>query len=200
MFAIERQNKIKEILFKEKRVDVSELSKLFEVTEVTIRRDLAKLEQDGFLIKTYGGAVLNEEAFKYATKDESEEENYNLAADFGASSGRLILSKFDGDKIELEEIHRFPDEPVRIGNRFYWDFPRLFHELKNGLKKAALKGIDISGIGIDTWGVDYGLKHGIDLGYGEISKAAAAIKNVGFIIDPNCPERNKRPFSRQGHR
>ncbi|HHW03752.1 MAG TPA: rhamnulokinase [Thermoanaerobacterales bacterium] len=82
---------------------------------------------------------------------------YNLAADFGASSGRIILSQFDGNKIELEEIHRFPNDPVRIGSRFYWDFPRLFHELKNGLKKAASKGIEISGIGIDTWGVDYGL-------------------------------------------
>jgi DeoR/GlpR family transcriptional regulator of sugar metabolism len=61
MFAIERQNRIKEILYKEKRVDVFELSKLFTVTEVTIRRDLDKLEQEGFLIKTYGGAVLNEE-------------------------------------------------------------------------------------------------------------------------------------------
>jgi len=82
---------------------------------------------------------------------------YNLAVDFGASSGRLMLSKFDGEKMELEEIYRFPNEPVRIGSRFYWDFPRLFHELKNGLKKAAEKGIKISGIGIDTWGVDYGL-------------------------------------------
>ncbi len=61
MFAIERQNRIKEIMLKEKRVDVFELSKLFSVTEVTIRRDLDKLEQEGFLIKTYGGAVLNEE-------------------------------------------------------------------------------------------------------------------------------------------
>ena len=60
MFAIERLNKIKEILYKEKRVDVFELSELFSVTEVTIRRDLDKLEQEGFLIKTYGGAVLNE--------------------------------------------------------------------------------------------------------------------------------------------
>lgn len=82
---------------------------------------------------------------------------YNLAADFGASSGRVILGKFDGKKIELEEIYRFPNEPVRMGKRFYWDFPRLFHELKNGLKKAAGEGIEISGIGIDTWGVDYGL-------------------------------------------
>lgn len=61
MFAIERLNKIKDILFKKKRVDVFELSELFSVTEVTIRRDLDKLEQEGFLIKTYGGAVLKEE-------------------------------------------------------------------------------------------------------------------------------------------
>lgn len=60
MFAIERQNKIKEILLKDKRVDVFELSRLFSVTEVTIRRDLDKLEQEGFLTKTYGGAVLKE--------------------------------------------------------------------------------------------------------------------------------------------
>jgi rhamnulokinase len=84
-------------------------------------------------------------------------EVYSLAFDFGASSGRAILSKFDGDKIELEEIYRFPNEPVRVGTHFYWDFLRLFHELKNGLKKAAAKGVKISSIGIDTWGVDYGL-------------------------------------------
>ena len=64
MFAIERLNKIKEILYKEKRVDVFELSELFSVTEVTIRRDLDKLEREGFLIKTYGGAVINEELVK----------------------------------------------------------------------------------------------------------------------------------------
>ncbi|AYO30133.1 MAG: DeoR family transcriptional regulator, fructose operon transcriptional repressor [Thermoanaerobacteraceae bacterium] len=90
MFAIERQNKIKEILFKEKRVDVSELSKLFEVTEVTIRRDLDKLEQDGFLIKTYGGAVLNEEAFKDATKDESEDENLEDKQLIGSIASHMV--------------------------------------------------------------------------------------------------------------
>jgi len=84
-------------------------------------------------------------------------EVYSLAFDFGASSGRAILSKYDGDMIELEEIFRFPNEPVRVGGHFYWDFLRLFHELKNGLKKAAAKGVEISSIGIDTWGVDYGL-------------------------------------------
>ena len=84
-------------------------------------------------------------------------EIYSLAFDFGASSGRAILGRFDGKKIELEEIYRFTNEPVRMGKHFYWDFLRLFYELKNGLKKAASKGLKISSIGIDTWGVDYGL-------------------------------------------
>ncbi|MBQ7915168.1 MAG: rhamnulokinase [Firmicutes bacterium] len=79
-----------------------------------------------------------------------------LAFDYGASSGRLMLVTYDGDKLELEQIHRFPNEPVWMNGHFYWDFPRLFHEMKQGLKKAARLGIEIAGIGIDTWGVDYG--------------------------------------------
>jgi rhamnulokinase len=82
---------------------------------------------------------------------------YNLAFDFGASSGRLILSKFDTGKIELEEMYRFTNEPVRIGKNIYWDTFRLYQELKTGLKKAAAKKISISSLAIDTWGVDYGL-------------------------------------------
>lgn len=82
---------------------------------------------------------------------------YNLAFDFGASSGRLILSKFEGGRIELEEIHRFTNDPVRIGRNFYWDTFRLYHELKTGLKKAAAKKLPITSMAIDTWGVDYGL-------------------------------------------
>nr|MBO2493865.1 DeoR/GlpR transcriptional regulator [Clostridia bacterium]PZN09634.1 MAG: DeoR/GlpR transcriptional regulator [Caldicoprobacter oshimai] len=75
MFAIERLNKIKEILLKEKRVDVIELSQLFSVTEVTIRRDLDKLEKEGFAIKTYGGAVLNENIFQQSSSFEYEEKD-----------------------------------------------------------------------------------------------------------------------------
>jgi len=82
---------------------------------------------------------------------------YNLAFDFGASSGRMILSKFEEGKIELEELHRFANEPVRVGKSFYWDTFRLYHELKQGLKKAAAKDIKIESLAIDTWGVDYGL-------------------------------------------
>lgn len=82
---------------------------------------------------------------------------YNLAFDFGASSGRMILSKYEDGKITLEELHRFANEPVRVGTCFYWDTFRLYHELKQGLKKAAARKLPISSLAIDTWGVDYGL-------------------------------------------
>jgi len=82
---------------------------------------------------------------------------YNLAFDFGASSGRMILSKYEDGKIELEELHRFSNDPVRVGKNFYWDTFRLYHELKQGLKKAAAKKVPIQSLAIDTWGVDYAL-------------------------------------------
>ena len=82
---------------------------------------------------------------------------YNLAFDFGASSGRMILSKYADGKIELEELHRFSNDPVRVGKNFYWDTFRLYHELKQGLKKAAAKKLPIKSLAIDTWGVDYAL-------------------------------------------
>ena len=82
---------------------------------------------------------------------------YNLAFDFGASSGRMILSKYADGKIELEELHRFSNDPVRIGKNFYWDTFRLYHELKQGLKKAAARKLPIKSLAIDTWGVDYAL-------------------------------------------
>ncbi|MBQ6067755.1 MAG: rhamnulokinase [Clostridia bacterium] len=79
-----------------------------------------------------------------------------LAFDFGASSGRAILGTFDGQTIALEEIHRFSNDPVLLGGTFYWDVLRLFHEIKQGILKAKQAG-GFDAIGIDTWGVDFGL-------------------------------------------
>lgn len=81
-----------------------------------------------------------------------------LAFDFGASSGRAILAKFDGEKLMLEEKHRFSNDPVNINGNLHWDVLRLFFEIKQGILKCANSGDrDIDCIGIDTWGVDYGL-------------------------------------------
>ena len=81
-----------------------------------------------------------------------------LAFDFGESSGRAMLAKFDGNKIELEEKHRFSNDPVNINGSLYWDVLRLFYEIKQGILNCVHTGDgDIDSIGIDTWGVDYGL-------------------------------------------
>jgi rhamnulokinase len=81
-----------------------------------------------------------------------------LAFDYGASSGRAILGIYDGSTLKLEEMHRFANEPVIIRNSFHWDLPRLYHEMKQGIQKCVSSGFkDISCIGIDTWGVDFGL-------------------------------------------
>ena len=79
-----------------------------------------------------------------------------LVFDFGASSGRAMLADFDGSRIELTEVHRFDNNPVMVCGTFYWDVLGLFHEIKQGITKAKALG-DFSTIGIDTWGVDFGL-------------------------------------------
>jgi len=92
MFAIERLSKIKEILYKQKRVDVVELSELFSVTEVTIRRDLDKLEQEGFLIKTYGGAGINEDSFKNPLAQDYEDSMIEEKRMIGKIAAQMIES------------------------------------------------------------------------------------------------------------
>ena len=82
----------------------------------------------------------------------------HLAFDFGASGGRAILGVYENGKLTLTEIHRFLNEPVETNGTLHWDALRLFHELKQGLLKAQQQGhTDIETIGIDTWGVDFGL-------------------------------------------
>ena len=81
-----------------------------------------------------------------------------LAFDFGASSGRAIVAIYENGKVTMEEVHRFSNDPVMVGGTFYWDILRLFHEIKQGISKCVAAGHkDIESIGIDTWGVDFGL-------------------------------------------
>lgn len=79
-----------------------------------------------------------------------------LSFDFGASSGRAVLGTFDGEKLDLQEIHRFQNDPVTVNGTMYWDILRLFFEVKQALIKSKAYGA-LDGIGVDTWGVDFGL-------------------------------------------
>ena len=79
-----------------------------------------------------------------------------IAADFGASSGRIMLAEMD-QSIRLKEIHRFPNHQILNLGHYQWDLLSLFHELKTGLSKIAnAVNCEIAGIGVDTWGVDFG--------------------------------------------
>jgi len=90
--------------------------------------------------------------------------NY-LAIDLGASGGRAILGRFDGERLALDEVHRFANGPVCLpgagGESLHWDAPRLFLEIQEGLRRGTAAcqtaGGTVESLGLDTWGVDYGL-------------------------------------------
>ncbi|MCK5173207.1 MAG: rhamnulokinase [Planctomycetes bacterium] len=80
-----------------------------------------------------------------------------LAIDLGAESGRGVIVTLEAGKVQMEEIHRFANRPVRIGDTLFWDFPFLFAETLATLRICADRDIGLDAIGIDTWGVDFGL-------------------------------------------
>jgi rhamnulokinase len=82
----------------------------------------------------------------------------NVAAvDLGAESGRVILARFDGRNLDLEEVHRFPNRPVTLHGHRFWNILALWDETLTGLRKAHRVAGSLDSIGVDTWGVDYGL-------------------------------------------
>jgi rhamnulokinase len=81
-----------------------------------------------------------------------------LAADLGASGGRVLLASWDGNAFGLQELHRFPNGPINVLGSIHWDVLRLWSELKLGIARyAAAQHGQLAGIGLDTWGVDYAL-------------------------------------------
>ena len=81
-----------------------------------------------------------------------------LAFDFGASSGRCVLGHLAGGHLSMETVHSFPNSHIDIDGHLHWDFDRLLAELKRGLEIASRETDGrLACIGIDTWGVDYGL-------------------------------------------
>jgi len=86
----------------------------------------------------------------------SAERKY-LALDVGAESGRGALGRFDGNKLTLEEVHRFPNGPVRLLDRIHWNVLSLFGNLKEAVAAAVSQAGGIDSIGVDTWGVDFAL-------------------------------------------
>ena len=79
-----------------------------------------------------------------------------IAVDLGAESGRAVVGTFDGGRLALDVVHRFPNVPVTLAGTLHWDFLRLFGDVAAGLRRAAGGG-PVASVGVDTWGVDFGL-------------------------------------------
>jgi rhamnulokinase len=80
-----------------------------------------------------------------------------LAIDLGAESGRALLGSFDGERIDLREVHRFPNAPVRVTDGLHWDVLAIWREVKEGLAKAGQESGRLESVGVDAWGVDFAL-------------------------------------------
>jgi len=86
------------------------------------------------------------------------EQHHFLAFDLGAESGRGVAGTLQGGQLTLEEIHRFPNEPVEVSDTLYWNVLSLYGSLIKGIREYVARfGESVDGVGIDTWGVDFGL-------------------------------------------
>lgn len=111
---------------------------------------------------------------------------HHLACDLGAESGRLMLGTLDNGKLQLEELHRFPNGPVQAGESLHWDIPKLFDRVRDGLSIAAKRGVPISSISTDSWGVDYLL----------YDEAGQLIEPTFHYRDGRCPVGVKKAFEK----
>ena len=78
-----------------------------------------------------------------------------IAVDLGAESGRVMLATLEAGRVALEEIHRFPNGPIRLAGTLRWDVLALWEHIKEGLRIVARRGLPIASISVDSWGVDY---------------------------------------------
>jgi len=115
---------------------------------------------------------------------------YYLAIDVGASGGRHILGFLEDGILRLEEVHRFPNGMKQQSGQLHWDVEAIFEEIITGLKKCAALGKIPSGVGIDTWGVDFvlvdsaGTLVGPTIAYRDSRTDAMDIEVSNYISEP----------------
>src|SRR6266852_3113749 len=109
-----------------------------------------------------------------------------LAFDLGAESGRGVLGLFDGRKLRLHVVHRFPNGPVRTLDTMHWDVLRLYDEMLSTLRRCASEHGEIASLGVDTWGVDFAL----------LGRAGALLGNPRYYRDPHTEGIMESAFSK----
>lgn len=109
-----------------------------------------------------------------------------LAFDLGAESGRGVLGRFDGSRLSLEVIHRFPNGAVRTLDSLHWDVLRLHNEMLQTLRLCAAKHGTLDGMGVDTWGVDFAL----------LGRGGVLLGNPRHYRDPHTESIMEQAFAR----
>ena len=109
-----------------------------------------------------------------------------LAFDLGAESGRGILGRFDGQRLELEVVHRFPNGPVRTLDTMHWDLLRLYSEMLTALRRCASEKGGVDSLGVDTWGVDFGF----------LGRDGTLLGNPRHYRDPHTEGMMEQAFAR----
>ncbi len=110
-----------------------------------------------------------------------------LAIDLGAESGRIVVATLDRDRLALEEIYRFTNGAVQVGESLHWDVLHLWDEIKKGLRKTrAEHGGDLRSLAVDTWGIDYAL----------LNRAGELVGNPHCYRDPRTAGIMERAFER----
>ena len=93
-----------------------------------------------------------------ANQHQKGRESTFLCVDLGASGGRVMAARFDGRRVALDEVARFPNHPVSEGETLRWDITRLVQQVRDGIVRAAhLYGRSLVSVGVAGWGVDFGL-------------------------------------------
>ncbi|MGB4458411.1 MAG: hypothetical protein WBI60_05535, partial [Defluviitoga tunisiensis] len=82
---------------------------------------------------------------------------FNLAVDLGASGGKVFAGTLQNDKLVLQEVNRFPNNVVEINGVSFWDILYLYNNILNSVNIAQERGLEVLSLGIDSWGVDFGL-------------------------------------------
>src|SRR5438874_11749508 len=109
-----------------------------------------------------------------------------LAYDLGAESGRGVLGLFDGARLQLEVVHRFPNGAVRTLDALHWDVLRLWGEMLTALRKAVAEHGGIDALGVDTWGVDFAL----------LGRGGTLLGNPRHYRDPHTANVMEEAFAR----
>jgi rhamnulokinase len=112
-----------------------------------------------------------------------------LAVDLGAESGRVLAGGYDGERLDVREVHRFPNRPFRAANDLTWDWAGLYAETLRGLEMAVEQVADVRSVGVDGWGSDFGLLDGEDRllaapWHHRTPRTAAMVQELQKAVDP----------------